>query len=108
MLPTEFTNVYAIVNNLYVRFNCDCWASPTYVHGSSRATVVIGDCESAYPVGSLIDGPNNSKALKVHLYYDLLHFTYLEIKNNHAFCVYIRNFSDNLIISTEHAVPQDA
>ena len=69
-----------IVNSLYMRFNCDCWASPTCVHGSSGAMVVIGDCESAYPVGSLIDGTNNSKALKVYLYCDLLHFTHLEIK----------------------------
>ena len=99
--------MYAIVNNLYVRV-CNCLDFPTCVHGLCGAMVVIGHCESAYPVSSPIHGTNNSKALKVYLYLDLLHFTCLEIKNNHTFCIYIHNFSDNLIISTEHAVPQDA
>ena len=37
------------------------------IHGSSGAAIVIiGDCKLTYPVSSLIDGPNNSKALKVH------------------------------------------
>jgi len=48
-----------------VRFNCDCWASPACVHGSSGVTVVVGGCELAYPVGSIVDGQTSSKALKV-------------------------------------------
>ena len=48
-----------------MRFTCDCWDKPSCSHGSSVVTVVIGDCELAHPVGSVIDQPTNSKALKV-------------------------------------------
>ena len=54
------------MNNLFARFNCDCWDSPTCVHGSSAVTVVIGYCELAHPVESMVNGPTQSKALKVH------------------------------------------
>ena len=48
-----------------MQFNCNCWASPTCTHGSSAVTVVIRDCELARPVGSVVDGLTNSRALKV-------------------------------------------
>ena len=49
-----------------MRFNCDCWDKPSCTHGPSAATVVIGDCELAHPVDSLVVQPTNSKSLKVH------------------------------------------
>lgn len=56
--------MYYPVSNLFVKFNCDCWDSPSCHHGSSGVTVVIGNCEKAYPIDSLIGSPN-SKALQV-------------------------------------------
>ena len=53
------------MNNFLVRFNCECWGKPSCSHGSSAVTVVIRDCELAYPVGSVVDQLTNSKALKV-------------------------------------------
>ena len=49
-----------------MRFSCDCWDKPSCTHGPSAANVVIGDCELAHPVDSLVDQPTNSKALKVY------------------------------------------
>ena len=49
-----------------MRFNCDCWDKPSCTHGLSAATVVIGNCELAHPVDSMIEQTTNSKALKVH------------------------------------------
>ena len=46
-----------------MRFNCDCWDKPSCTH---VVTVVIGNCELAHPVDSLIDQPTSSKALKVY------------------------------------------
>ena len=57
---------YSLVSNLFVRFNCNCWDKPSCTHGPSAATVVIGDCELAHPVDSLVDEPINSKAMKVY------------------------------------------
>ena len=48
-----------------MRFNCDCWDKPSCPHGSSALTVVIGDCELAHPVDSVVDASTKSKALKV-------------------------------------------
>ena len=48
-----------------MRFNCNCSDKPSCTHGPSAVTVVMGDCELAHPVDSLIDQPTNSKALKV-------------------------------------------
>ena len=53
------------MNNMFVRFTCDCWDKPSCTHGSSAVTVVIGDCEVAYPVDSVVDASIKSKALKV-------------------------------------------
>ena len=36
------------------------------MHGPSAVTVVIGYCELAHPVDSLVVQPTNSKSLKVH------------------------------------------
>ena len=49
-----------------MRFNCDCWDRPSCTHGKSAVTVVIGSCELAHPVDSLVDQPTNSKAMKVY------------------------------------------
>ena len=55
-----------LVNNLFVKFDCNCWASRGCIHGSSGLIVVIKDCGLAYPVYSLVDGTTNSKAMKVY------------------------------------------
>ena len=65
----------------------------TCVHESM---VVIGDCESIYPVASLIGCQSDSKALLVYLYIYCHIFLILEITKHHKFCMYIT--------STEHAV----
>ena len=84
------TSVCTVVNNLYVRFNCDCWDSLICVHGSSGATVIIGNRESACPVGSPIDNPNSSKTLKVCLYCELSYFLYSFLKFIASYILYIQ------------------
>ena len=59
-------SLISIVSNLFVRFNCDCWDRPSCTHGPSVVTVVIGYCELAHPVDSLVVQQTNSKGLKVH------------------------------------------
>ena len=58
------------MKNLFVKFNCDCWGGPTCMHASSGLTVIIGGLELAHQVGSVIDGPTNSKALEVRLLFN--------------------------------------
>lgn len=52
-------------SNLFVKLNCNCWDSWTCIHGSSAVTVVIGGCELAYQVESMVNGSTKSKALKL-------------------------------------------